>query len=365
MDGKIVNIQAVRAVAALAVLVSHLYAFEASTAFAPALPALLTYGFAGVDLFFAVSGFVMVLVTRGRFGRPREAGAFLFSRAWRIYPPYWLFTAIAILGVLALGETAARFAESPLLPSLTLWPMTPSLPLLQIGWTLTHELYFYLVFTLFLFAPQRALPFLLCVWAALIPLAWLAGVADVNAVTWLVFSPLTLEFILGAFAGLLVVSGRRRFGWAALALGAAGFVLGSLWLGPPEPESFNDFWRRAAAYGLPCALVVYGAVCVEIDERRRAPDFMVALGDWSYSLYLLHFLVLAAIYRVWNDFFAGPWDNFAIAIVSTLLCIRLARLSFRAFERPVLVRGARLRDRLFPQPKEPGPGEPRIASRLW
>jgi peptidoglycan/LPS O-acetylase OafA/YrhL len=364
MDQKIVNIQAVRAMAALGVLASHLYAYEARYAFSPVLPAQFFYGFAGVDLFFAVSGFVMVLVTRGRFGGIGRAGEFLFSRAWRIYPPYWLFTGAAILGLLAMGELGARLVESPLLPSLTLWPMAPQFPLLQVGWTLTHELYFYIVFALFLMLPQRFLPVWLALWALVPALGWAIGLGEANAIARLIFSPMTLEFILGAFAALLVVSGRRRFGWTALALGVAGLALGSLWFGPPVPETFEQMWRRTAAWGVPCALIVYGAVCVELDRGARAPRAAVALGDWSYSLYLLHFLVLAALARLWADRFAGPWDNIAVAIVGAVISIRLARLSFRAFERPVLAAGARLRTRLFPRPNGE-PAEPRVAARIW
>lgn len=365
MDQKIVNIQAVRAVAALAVLASHLHAFEAARSAAPLLPSAMFYGFAGVDLFFAVSGFVMVLVTRGRFGRPREAGAFLFSRAWRIYPPYLLFTAIALVGVAAIGEWDERLAASPLVPSLTLWPIAPALPVLQVGWTLTHELYFYLVFALMLLAPQRLLPVLLALWGVIVLGGWMAGAGGAGSVALVAFNPMTLEFIAGAFAGLLVASGRRRLGWPALAAGSLGLVAGSLWLGPELPAAFEDYARRTLAYGLPCALTVYGAACVEVDRGAKASAAWVALGDWSYSLYLLHFILLAGLARLWADRIAGPWDNLGFVLAGAGLSILCAWLSFRYFERPVLRLGALLRGRLSPTRAEPPGATPRLASRIW
>ncbi len=365
MDQKIVNIQAVRAVAALGVLASHLYAYDARYAADPVLPAWFTYGFSGVDLFFAVSGFVMVLVTRGRFGDAASAGAFLFSRVWRIYPPFWLFTAVVIAGFAAAGTLEARLEESTLIGSLTLFPVTTAAPLLQVGWTLTHELYFYLVFALMLLAPQRLLPVLLALWCAVILAAWSAGLGAASPPARIAFSPLTFEFVAGAAAGLLVVSGRRRFGWAAIAVGVAGIVAGSLWIGPPDPMSFASGWRRFAAFGIPCALIVYGAACVEVDGRSRAPDGAVALGDWSYSLYLLHLPLIAALAALWADRWAGPLDNLAFALIATAAAVALSWAAFRGFERPVLALGGKLRARLFPARRPQPGGTPRLASRIW
>jgi len=57
---------------------------------------LTLIGAAGVDIFFVISGFIM-FYTHGHVGGSREAGLFLWKRALRIYPPYWLWTSVLIL----------------------------------------------------------------------------------------------------------------------------------------------------------------------------------------------------------------------------------------------------------------------------
>lgn len=367
MDQKIVNIQVLRAGAAIAVVLSHLYLLDLSTASAsvPAFPQAFIYGFSGVDLFFVISGFVMALVSRGRFGSPSRAGAFLFSRAARIYPPYWLYTLAAIAGMAVMGGLADKLDQVTLWRSLVLWPDLAG-PLLPVGWTLVHEMYFYLVFALIMLAPQRALAPLLALWGAATVAGALAGLRGTGDVASIVFSPLTLEFIAGAYVGLLVASGRRRLGWAALAVGVAAMVPACLLLGAPEPDSFSNHWARAAAFTPPCVLMVYGAACVEVDSRARAPGALVALGDWSYSLYLLHVLVIVGVYSLWADRMAGWLDNWLLGAICMAGSILTACLSFRYFERPSLVLAGRLRDRIAgPRTGAAPAGAPRLASRIW
>src|ERR1700737_3097284 len=86
------NIQALRAVAALIVVVFHLSYIESKYFPSHFVPAILgNCGMAGVDLFFVISGFVMMTVSSGHFGRSGAASDFLLRRAVRIYPVYWFY----------------------------------------------------------------------------------------------------------------------------------------------------------------------------------------------------------------------------------------------------------------------------------
>src|SRR5262245_65089484 len=87
---KIEAIQALRGVAVLAVVAFHSLVFERKYSGGDlVLPGWFRFGESGVDLFFVISGFVMVTVTRGRFGKFNEVVRFLWSRATRIYPTFW------------------------------------------------------------------------------------------------------------------------------------------------------------------------------------------------------------------------------------------------------------------------------------
>jgi exopolysaccharide production protein ExoZ len=97
------TIQALRAVAAL--LVVLLRAFETwGERVDPAAPGVSwDNGAAGVDIFFISSGFVMVISSRRLADRRGGWLVFLRHRVVRIVPLYWLLTTAKILAVLALG----------------------------------------------------------------------------------------------------------------------------------------------------------------------------------------------------------------------------------------------------------------------
>ena len=97
LPGKIYNIQSLRGIAAFLVLLSHLYTMEKNIWGDQILSSAFRMGMSGVDLFFVISGFIMVYVTRnwngGELYRIRE---FLFARITRIYPLYWFVSLITL-----------------------------------------------------------------------------------------------------------------------------------------------------------------------------------------------------------------------------------------------------------------------------
>lgn len=137
------GIQLLRGLAATAVVVHH--ALEQSNGaigrFSPDW--LTTVGAAGVDIFFVISGFVMFYVSFGPGRSPPTAGDFLFRRATRIYPFYWL-CCIAMLIISAMGFLAShRYDANTILTSLAL---LPGRKIIGVSWTLVFEIYFYLIF---------------------------------------------------------------------------------------------------------------------------------------------------------------------------------------------------------------------------
>ena len=113
-------------------------------------------GAAGVDLFFIISGFVMVQSTRDKFQKNGSSSEFMLRRIIRIVPLYWLYTSVMLVLVLlpftlknqvfSGWYTVASYLFIPVLnPASGL-----DLPLLAPGWTLSYEMYFYLIFALLL-----------------------------------------------------------------------------------------------------------------------------------------------------------------------------------------------------------------------
>ena len=213
------SVQALRGIAALAVMLCHLVAIEAGHAGRDApLTDFFDNGAYGVDLFFVISGFIMVWVAGSVPRGLVSAGDFLYARVTRIYPLWWLFAGAMVVFLLlfrGLPWDADRLdpkeldGVTHLIKSFLLWPQ-PEHPVLGVGWTLVHEMYFYIGFTLLiLFLPQRwRLPGILT-WGGVVFIGALAGLGTSfgRNLVELVFSPVTLEFVFGAMVAYMIQAG--------------------------------------------------------------------------------------------------------------------------------------------------------------
>jgi peptidoglycan/LPS O-acetylase OafA/YrhL len=336
---QLLTIQAARGIAANLVVLSHLCIVEAKYTAGGVLPAFTLYGIAGVDLFFVLSGFIMVAVA-GHYTGPLD---FLWRRATRIYPTYWL----ASLVVLALAIFVPTIVNSSIDVPISLWRsflLVPdrTVPLLAVGWTLVHEMYFYLVFATFL---ALRIPIFagVIIWG-LVLLLMMATIPDKVAalpVLRLVTSPLTAEFMMGAIVGILW---RNRLVSGAIALGVvglSGLVLAIVYIAPMLSLATNQYlvaWR-VFIFGLPSALIVYALTAIEHSHPSvRSGRFLVTLGNWSYATYLTHVLVISAIGRMLLLFVpsGGVGASLALIAAGILTANIVAAAVHMFFERPTL-----------------------------
>lgn len=341
---KFESIQVLRGVAALLVVAAHLQIIEQRYGRGDAiLPAWLEYGKASVDLFFVISGFVIATVTRGQFQSLRAAGHFLFQRMTRIYPPYWLYSAAVLLLWIFRPEmvNATQGHRVNIVASFLLLPQD-LLPLLMVGWTLVHEMYFYLVITLLMpVLRERAFPVALALWALVVIAGqsyWMVVTAENNG-PWmrLAFHPLTLEFMGGAAMALLLNGNIRGNGWVVMSIGIVGFLLAAIWLHASDTTLDTGGWGRLLFFGLPSLLVVHGAASAEMEGKLRFPKMMRKIGDASYSIYLTHVLVLSAIGRAWAQIAVPGAINHAIVLATmVLVTLIVGLLSYRWVEVPIL-----------------------------
>ena len=363
-------IQALRALAAYLVLIYHIRAIElgeitkAGTSESPLVGGPFVNGWIGVDLFFVISGFIMVYVTASKPWGISTARDFLVSRAVRIYPPWWLFMGLMGLylflahGVPWDAEAVTRQENTPfvhVINSIFLLPQN-SFPILAVGWTLVHEVWFYVVFAILLLAPRQTLPILLFVWALGVFFGALAGLSApyVFNFTHLAFAPVTLEFIAGGFVAMLYLKGVRIFPLIMLFVGVISYLAVG-WL-HGNATMFTLEWGRVLYCTLPCAILVYGAACMEGRVQGPALTWMGRLGDWSFSLYLSHILVIGGV-KVINPAIAnraepllglpagtlnflrlgtpGILDNIVYVSVSVVAATLVSAIAFYLFERPV------------------------------
>ncbi|KCZ98221.1 putative acyltransferase [Hyphomonas polymorpha PS728] len=355
---KLNNLQVLRAIAAYMVLLAHIEDIEAKRGIGHILGRWTDIGDWGVDLFFVLSGFVMVLVSHHTLGGLRDAGKFLWSRVTRIYPLWWLcLSALVPIWLfrpqLVYGGTQQ---EISLLKDYLLIPKSES-PLLQTGWTLIHEMYFYIFFAALLMIPlgeRRRLPILILWGTVAVSLGLILNPSrGEEPVLRLLTHPMLLEFLAGAAAAFLWRSTRGALGVPALAVGAAALIIGmTLYVNGAlgaDSGGFITHDRARVILFLPsAALLTYGAASIELRQDWKLTGLPVSIGDWSYSLYLTHMLSANFFGLVWGKVaMPGLLDN-AIALPAIMLgCTLVAWASFTLFEQPVTGQSKKLGQRIF------------------
>ncbi len=336
------NVQALRALAALMVVVVHAYAVEST--YLPGRPWTTPYhvlGTYGVDLFFVISGVVMLVSTATWFGERSAPRRFLARRATRIYPPYWIVTALVLVAFLAVPAATGehRSARPDVLASFLALPQRGE-PLLVVGWTLTYELIFYAVFAIALRFHRRLLPAVTAIWL----LAVVAiGALGPHANPWVrvLGSWFNLEFAFGLAIGALVLRGAMAAPRAITALAVALIAAVCVATAYSGREFFEIAWWRPFAVGVPMALLVYGALGLE-RHGVLAPRWLRAQGDASYALYLWHVPVIGAIgLALHRAHVHGTPARVAIVLGGYALAIAFSFVAYRWIERPLLALGRR------------------------
>jgi exopolysaccharide production protein ExoZ len=333
----IFGIQLLRALAATAVVVTHVqYDFIHHLSLPDALPNALAYGNAGVDLFFVISGFVMVYSSDALFGRKGAPFRFFLRRIARIVPLYWLMTTVMLAYVAARGFAASDASPKLAVASYFFLPLArPSGEvdaLYGVGWTLNYEMFFYFVFAVALIARRGiAVTAIAGLFAALVAIETAFRNLPMPLAYWA--SPLILEFVLGMAVALLYRAGVRLSpAAAALVLGAA---VGELaWCVSP----WGIELPRVISCGAPAAL---GVAALALVGRPIALPGVTLLGDASYALYLIHPAVIA-IARILAErgLFApaaAPWRYLTATVAA---CIGMSILIHRHVEKP-LTQGCR------------------------
>jgi peptidoglycan/LPS O-acetylase OafA/YrhL len=288
--GQLRTLQCLRAIAALFVVCYHTTVLWRDKFDPGARP--WENGASGVDLFFVISGFIMVVSSAHLAGSANGWRQFIVNRLIRIVPLYWLATTAArIMSIMAVGG-AALYAATTAWNTTASYLFIPSFdangfvrPVLVVGWTLSFEMMFYAVFA-------AALVWLVNPLVVIGPIMLsIALLALLDHTGWPAFttlaSPIVLEFVFGVVLGQTYVAGRIRSPlWAFLA--ASGLLC--LMLIPA-----HGFAARTAVWGSAAAATLYGSVLCEPWLGRRLPGLVVRIGEASYSLYLTHLFVLSMV----------------------------------------------------------------------
>ncbi|WP_343293903.1 acyltransferase [Vandammella animalimorsus] len=346
------NIQILRFVAALLVTLHHAtppIVWQIVYPEIPVLHQIAKIGFAGVDIFFVISGAIMAETTRQLQPGLRSAAGFAVKRFARVYSGWW--PVFLIFLALYLGSNAYEGKNINLLKSFLLLPQPLDAQLLPIVWTLVYELYFYLLVAVLLLcqrATQLRILFLLGLAIATLTVAFAQqgiyspdGLGRLPLLVEFTCSPFLLEFI----AGFLVCDWVRRHPqqpwqlWLAASLlfciAAYLYQSSSLMRGSGMAGYFH-YPERVMLFGIPACGLLVVALC--LPEPRSRPALLAArLGDASYSLYLTHLLALRGMYILMPlvPGLLGLWRHVPSYLLALLACLVYAWIHYRLIERPL------------------------------
>lgn len=324
------NIQSLRAFAAYLVVLVHL---------SPLMTRLgvsqdhIGFGTVGVDLFFVISGFVMVYTTATKPVRPTD---FMLNRVVRIVPMYWLITIILFLVALffrgLLGTTEASLSD--LAKSLFFIPYwkSPGLaqPLLFLGWTLNYEMFFYFIFAATLYLSNVLIRTIIVTSILFLFVLSIGSITSDNVFIRFYSAPIILEFAMGMWIALLHIRGFRL----ATPVAYVSVIFGLILL---IGQDFVYPGHRVIFAGAASSSMLLGVLSLERDRLGLHNSLIQLIGASSYSLYLTHPFVTQAGSKI-VDHLPVLQSSTALVIVDIALFVLVGAVAVAAYylvERPL------------------------------
>lgn len=385
---RIDDIECLRAVAVLGVLAHHLQGplFYWNPAWLGSLFKHAAF-WSGVDLFFAISGFVIARsllpqLAAGVGNAPmqrRVLMAFWTRRAFRLLPSAWLWLALIMLAVLLFNQSgvfgtvrANVWATLAGLANVANFRFADAFMRYEYGasfiyWTLSLEEQFYVLLPLLAWLLRRHL-------------AWLL-IALIIVQAWVMRTPLLMSVRTDALAwGVLLAMAYGSAAWQRL----DPALLGRRWLRYPvllllfgalaalsaDTNGFTLHWRIALIAVL-CTILVWiasygrGYICAEGPLKT----VLMWIGSRSYAIYLVHVPVYFLVREsYWRMGFAGnpppAYSSLIYATTAMLLIALLAEANYRWVEKPLRSIGVRIANRIVSGSSKTQANQPSPASAL-
>jgi peptidoglycan/LPS O-acetylase OafA/YrhL len=344
--------------AALHVVLFHLQATKIAFLHDSAMSRFAGIGYTGVSLFFVLSGFILVYTYAGRETKPKE---FYRARFARIYPAYvfslllaapWFYFGMFVFKVPFFMWSAAHPAIASLLVLMLsqAWVPAAALAWNPVAWSLSVEAFFYAAFPFLLPRFEKRTGGQLF---AMLTGFWLLGLsvsvgymllrpdhvavlnANVLTATWLnvvKFSPLARlpEFLMGMTCGMIFLRNPNKRQWATpLAIAALVGLAVVVFYSTAIPYPI----LHTGLLGIFFAALIYGLALRPSWAAILDNKLLVLFGDASYSLYLLHQVVIPMFFfreggRMVHQ--TIPW-----MVVAVAAAVGVAILVYRFIEQPL------------------------------
>ncbi|MBL0726219.1 acyltransferase [Piscinibacter sp. HJYY11] len=303
------------------------------------------FGFGGarIPFFFVLSGFLLTIVYARDIGSPARAPGFLWRRAFRVYPTYWIILLVVMAPALFFESLRDAIPHDPLVlvKTFLLIPQHPSVagatgaPVLVAAWTLHYEIAFYLVLAVWIWSRVAGIALCLVLAANMaVCTEWQCGFYN----SFLAGGSM-LYFAFGAGAAWLArrlppLPNAKWLTWVAgltylfIAVLTHGDDLGVA--GAHDPSIY---------YGMLASLILLCLTRVEDESpRSEGPPWLKVLADSSYAMYLIHFPVISLMCKLLTGAGLRGFYGATVTLVVTLgVCLALSVAFHLLVERRLLV----------------------------
>lgn len=312
------SIQVLRAVAAFSVIFNHI-AFIGKGAF-------------GVDIFFCISGFIMMYVTES------ETKYFFVKRIIRLAPLYYFMTIVTFAGMVVMPQLFDAGKADPAMLLKTLFFIPYSIngtiqPIVRVGWTLNYEMFFYFIIWISIKISKKYRGITAsAIILILVMCGYIFKIENVVYEFWT--DSIMIEFIFGILAYEIHRNMAPHYKDIQAVVRLPLFLIAIcfyilLWI-----IDYNSIFlgaERCIVCGIP-AFIIFNCVFMA-GYGLKMPPVLVWFGDISYSMYLIHYFII----RLYNRYMCpdGICDIYAVisAVVAVIVIILAGAVSYTLFEK--------------------------------
>jgi len=306
------------------------------------LGSFFQFGGAGVDIFFVLSGFIITYTNLKFISKADYFVFFAKRRIVRIYPTYWIIISLFLLLQVILPSFYRSHFSFDLKNILSTYLLFPGHVMVNgVSWTLSYEIFFYLLFSLSFFITQKKWSFYLAIIYAVIIIALpICNYNFENGNSWLslITYPMNVEFFMGVIAAVVIPKISSRIAMPLIITGSIIFLMSAIFSNFNHVLVNNTF-NRVILFGIPSFLIITGLVKYELANKIKVHSIFLLLGEASYSLYLIHLPVVAASFKILEKFNVS--NNLIIhCLILLMVCIICygSVLFYKFVEKPIITK---------------------------
>ncbi len=315
----VLSIQYLRGVAAILVVISHI-AWKNIQMGGTTMHWWHEAGTFGVDIFFIISGYIMVFITKDMHQKPNSVKTFLKNRFVRIVPLYWFYTLVALAIFIMMPERVnSAGGGTDILKSFFLLPLKSSENyLVGVGWTLHYEFLFYILFSFALLFNRRV--GIIAVETIIISLLFgsiFISMDGLNYIFYTFLNDIFIEFALGIVLYFILL----KFKEINKNISILSIIIGIyLFYYLHTGNSITGIHHIDT--GTSAFLICFGVVSLENFWRKREFKLLTTIGNASYSIYLLHPFILVAV-LIFSDKFLNINSNNEMLLIIIMFIVSI------------------------------------------